>query len=69
MATSVVDSVRAGDLISEEALAPIIEHHVIKERERGKKAILLDGFPRRLDQAAPIEKLVRDLLIGPARID
>lgn len=59
VAKSVADSVRAGDLIPEEALAPIIEDCVNKERERGKKTIMLDGFPRRLDQVAPIERLVR----------
>lgn len=40
------------------ALIPILKSHIDEEVESGRKIILLDGFPRRLDQAAPVEALV-----------
>jgi UMP-CMP kinase len=69
VATNIADSVRSGDLIPEEALAPILEEHVNREREKGKATVLLDGFPRRLDQAAPIETLVRSQSMASTSAD
>lgn len=40
------------------ALMPILKSHIDEEVESGRKIILLDGFPRKLDQAAPVEALV-----------
>jgi adenylate kinase family enzyme len=55
---TVVNSVKNADLLPVEVLAPILEAHIDKEKRIGPKKILIDGFPRRLDQAEPIEALV-----------
>ncbi|KAF1994237.1 P-loop containing nucleoside triphosphate hydrolase protein, partial [Amniculicola lignicola CBS 123094] len=60
--TEFIDSVKSGKLVSVEALAPILKSQIEKEKQRGQTKILVDGFPRRLDQAVPVEALVSFLL-------
>ena len=55
----IIDSIQRKELVPTKTLAPLLKSHVLKERERGRKKLLIDGFPRRLDQAAPVEALVR----------
>ena len=54
----IVNSVQSGELVPVEALAPILKSHIEKETQDGQRKLLVDGFPRRLDQATPIEELV-----------
>lgn len=54
----IINSVQRGELISVEAIASILKSQIDKEKGNGRKVIVLDGFPRKLDQAAPVESLV-----------
>lgn len=47
-----------GQLLPVETLAPILRDQVDRERRDGSKVVLIDGFPRRLDQVACVEALV-----------
>lgn len=49
---NIVDCVHHGELVPVKALTPILKSHIDEEVESGRNIILLDGFPRRLDQAA-----------------
>ena len=55
---NIVDCVHNGELVPVKALMPILKSHIDEEVESGRKIILLDGFPRQLDQAAPVEAWV-----------
>ncbi|KAF2789849.1 P-loop containing nucleoside triphosphate hydrolase protein [Melanomma pulvis-pyrius CBS 109.77] len=56
---TIIDTVKSGELVPVEVLAPMLKGRVDKGKEDGQMKILLDGFPRRLDQAAPVERLLR----------
>jgi adenylate kinase family enzyme len=58
----IIDRLRSGELVPVEALAPILKSQINKEKQNGQRKILVDGFPRSLDQAAPAEALVSFLL-------
>ncbi|OCL04021.1 P-loop containing nucleoside triphosphate hydrolase protein, partial [Glonium stellatum] len=55
---SISYGVHRGELVPVDALAPILKSSVDNEKKSGRKKILVDGFPRRLDQAAPVEALI-----------
>jgi UMP-CMP kinase len=59
-----VDTVRMGELIPGERLAPLIKSAIDTERENGSQTILLDGFPRSLDQIEPVTQLASVPLIA-----
>jgi adenylate kinase family enzyme len=52
---TVIKAVKEGDLIPAERLAIIVMQRLDEERKSERTAILLDGFPRRLDQAEVVE--------------
>lgn len=56
--TKVIDSVRRGELVPVVSLAPFLKDRIEKEKQKGQKTMLVDGFPRRLDQAAAIEAII-----------
>ena len=55
--SEIVQCMQSGQLLPIEALAPILRAQIEYERE-GSRVLLIDGFPRRLDQAEPVEALV-----------
>lgn len=73
----IVNHVRSGDLIPVEALKRLLKDRINDKTQHGCRKVLVDGFPRRLDQAAAVEEQVsihmwlivcliaNDLQIGP----
>ncbi|KAH5488612.1 hypothetical protein HBI52_232980 [Parastagonospora nodorum] len=55
--SEIVQCMQSGQLLPIEALAPILRAQIEYERE-GSRVLLIDDFPRRLDQAEPVEALV-----------
>lgn len=55
---AMVSSIRSGELVPVEALAPTLKCQLDMAIHNGQRKILVDGFPRRLDQAASVEALV-----------
>jgi adenylate kinase family enzyme len=55
------DCLRAGDLVPVEFLSRLLESSFLDRENESCNFILLDGFPRRLDQIHPVQKVVRSL--------
>lgn len=53
-----INRVQNAELVPAEALAPLLKSHIDKQTQGDQRKILVDGFPRSLDQAAIIEELV-----------
>ena len=49
--------VQAGKLIDDNVVYEIMQRRLLKEEDKNAKGIILDGFPRNLDQAKMMEKL------------
>ncbi|KAF1842324.1 P-loop containing nucleoside triphosphate hydrolase protein, partial [Cucurbitaria berberidis CBS 394.84] len=54
----IVNNIRSGELVPVETLAPLLKSQTEKACRDGRKKILVDGFPRRLNQAAPVEAVL-----------
>lgn len=55
------DCLRAGELVPVEFLSRLLESSFPDREDESCNVVLLDGFPRRLDQIHPIQKVVRSL--------
>lgn len=53
-----IDIIRKNELLSMEALQPIVMKSIEGFRSQGNHKFILDGFPRRVDQAVVFEALV-----------
>lgn len=54
-----VESIRKNELLSTEALQPILMRALESLKSEGSHKFILDGFPRKFDQALAFEALVR----------
>lgn len=59
----IVNRLQSGELVPVEILGPILQSRVEKALRNGYRKILVDGFPRCLDQAVAIEAMVSPLLM------
>ena len=55
------DCLRAGELVPVEFLSRLLKSSVPDREDESCNVILIDGFPRRLDQIHPVQKVVRSL--------
>lgn len=49
--------VKAGKLVGDDIMYQIMERRLLKEEDKNAKGIILDGFPRTVEQAKMMEKL------------
>ena len=56
---SVQSYLKKGEMVPNDITIPILQHRIQKEFERGKKVVLLDGFPRHMAQLLDFEEQVR----------
>ena len=54
----VASQVQRGELVSTEVLVNVLQDSVKENVSSGRHLILVDGLPRQLDQAMPVEKKV-----------
>jgi len=57
LAKEVKDIMQSGKLIDDNTVFKIMERRLIHEEDKNAKGIILDGFPRTVDQAKMMEKL------------
>lgn len=55
---TVASQVQRGELVSTEVLVNILQDSVKENVSSGRHVILVDGLPRRSDQAMPVEEKV-----------
>eukprot|EP00826_Nyctotherus_ovalis_P046612 TRINITY_DN5289_c0_g1_i2.p2 TRINITY_DN5289_c0_g1~~TRINITY_DN5289_c0_g1_i2.p2 ORF type:complete len:181 (+),score=50.54 TRINITY_DN5289_c0_g1_i2:141-683(+) len=49
--------VQSGKLVDDDTMFKIMEHRLLHDEDQNAKGIILDGFPRNVDQAKMMEKL------------
>ncbi|KAH8722380.1 P-loop containing nucleoside triphosphate hydrolase protein [Phaeosphaeriaceae sp. PMI808] len=54
----IINSMQAGELVLVEALVPILQSQIEEANRAGFQTVLVDGFPRRLDQVAAVEAII-----------
>ncbi|PVH91016.1 P-loop containing nucleoside triphosphate hydrolase protein, partial [Periconia macrospinosa] len=65
---SIINKVQNGELVPVEVLAPILKTQIDKEKQNKWRKILVDGFPRLLDQVAPVEAMVSPIIGSPVLV-
>jgi UMP-CMP kinase len=58
-AKEIEDQIRKGGLVPSQLSMKLLQSHISKALVRGQRKFILDGFPRKVDQAILFEKKVR----------